>query len=311
MRVTAPEPGVMLFGVAVMDDLGNLDTLVGELRRGSDEIMHMQMSMARDRSLSQCLNLDQQRNGSSHGDGHGHGHAVRGLMWCVVAAGLTLGGAKPASARSAADPVLPTTRPAPMSPPISAPMSARMSSPTVATAQTDVAAAGSKKADAPALAFNDATYFHRWSQKGQHEFTPRGDEDLAAWKDMMTINVHDQVRTGDDLADLAKGLLANYGKHGYVMRTLSKPRTDKSEAEHFAAAVLEGKNLLEVAFARLLLHEGRGVIVVYSKRFYGDNATEEMKPWFKANAVKIERVLVSWNGIPSLGVLKALPAAPE
>lgn len=32
-----------------------------------------------------------------------------------------------------------------------------------------------------------------------------------------------------------------------------------------------------------------------------------MTTWFKANAIKIENVLVSWNGIPSLKVLKGLP----
>jgi hypothetical protein len=161
------------------------------------------------------------------------------------------------------------------------------------------------------LAFNGADYVHRWSRQGQHEFTTQGDEDLSAWKDMVTINVHDRVRTGDGLADLANRVLGNYRAHGHIMRTLSKPRTETSEAEHFAVAVLQGANLFEVAFARLLLLEGRGVVLVYSKRFYGESAKDDMTEWFKGNATKIEHVLVSWNGMPSLEVLSKLPTSPR
>jgi hypothetical protein len=155
--------------------------------------------------------------------------------------------------------------------------------------------ASREKRDAQALAFNGSEYFHRWSKQGQHEFTPKGDEDLSKWKDMMTVNVHAGVRTGEGLADIANRVIGNYKAHGHIMRTLSKPRTDTSEAEHFAAA-----------FARLLLFEGRGIVVVHSKRFYGDGAQAEMTTWFKANAVKIEQVLLSWNGIPSLETLNRL-----
>jgi hypothetical protein len=161
------------------------------------------------------------------------------------------------------------------------------------------------------LSFNGGEFWHRWSEKGQHEFTPKGDEDLAKWKEMVTINVFDGVRDGEALARIANGVLGNYQKNGHIMRTLSKPRTDTSEAEHFIAAVLQAPNVWEVAFARVLMFEGRGVVAVYSKRFYGeqDAAKDAMSTWFKANAVKIEKVLVSWQGIPSLAVLNKLQAS--
>jgi len=163
------------------------------------------------------------------------------------------------------------------------------------------------KTEAGSLKFKDTEFFHRWTQAGQHEFTPAGDEDLKAWKEMMTVNVHDRVRDGDALADLANRVLGNYEANGHIMRTISKPRTPSAEAEHFVAAVLQAPNVFEVAFARFLLFEGRGVIVVYSKRFYGTNAQSEMAAWFKANAVPVENALVSWRGIPKLDVLKGLP----
>jgi hypothetical protein len=167
--------------------------------------------------------------------------------------------------------------------------------------------ASRQKTGAATVNFNGTEFFHRFSQAAQHEFTPKGDEDLSAWTEMMTVNVHDGARTGDGLAEVANRVVGNYEANGHIMRTLSKPRTATAEAEHFVAAVLQAPNVFEVAFARFLLFEGRGVVAVYSRRFYGANAQEEMTTWFKANAIKIENVLVSWNGIPSLKVLKGLP----
>jgi hypothetical protein len=176
-------------------------------------------------------------------------------------------------------------------------------------AGASAAGAGERGAAAVSLTFNGEEFVHRWSQKGQHEFTPKGDEDLKTFTSMMTINVFDSVKDGEALAGIANGVLGNYQKNGHIMRTLSKPRTANSEAEHFMAAILQAPNVREVAFARVLMFEGRGVVAVYSKRFYGegDVPDDAMKEWFKANAVKIERVLVSWQGIPSRAVLSALP----
>ena len=170
---------------------------------------------------------------------------------------------------------------------------------------------GAREGVGATLSFNGAEFHHRWSQNGQHEFTPKGDEDLKKFKDMMTINVFDGVKDGEALAQIANGVLANYQKNGHIMRTLSKPRTEDSEAEHFIAAVLQAPNVWEVAFARVLMFEGRGIVAVYSKRFYGegDEPKDAMMEWFKANAVKIEKVLVSWQGIPSRDVLNKLPVS--
>src|SRR5687768_2999659 len=128
---------------------------------------------------------------------------------------------------------------------------------------------------ATALSFNGMEFLHRWSKNAQHEFTPKGEDDLDKWSSMVTINVHDSARTGEQLADVANRVLGNYQRAGKVMRTDSKPRTAKSEAEHFAVVLLPGQAFLEAAFARFLLHDGRGIVAVYSKRFYGDGASNE------------------------------------
>jgi hypothetical protein len=165
---------------------------------------------------------------------------------------------------------------------------------------------------ATAIAFNGADYFHRWSQNGQNEYTPKGEEDLSAWTSMVTIVVHDGARTGDQLAELANRVLGNYQARGKILRTSSRPRTKDQEAEHFAAVVFGTPKLLEAAFARMLLAEGRGVVVVYSRRFYGAAVGDQMSAWLARNGEPVEKALMAWKGLPPLAALKALPqAAPR
>jgi hypothetical protein len=126
---------------------------------------------------------------------------------------------------------------------------------------------------------------------------------------MVTINVHDWARTGDQLADLANRVLGNYQATGKVLRTDSRPRTKDHEAEHFAAVMLGQPTFLEAAFARVLLVEGRGVVVVYSKRFYGAAVGNEMSAWLGKNGEPMEKALMAWTGMPPLAALAALPQA--
>jgi hypothetical protein len=172
---------------------------------------------------------------------------------------------------------------------------------------TPVANRAGQPRDATSLSFNGTEFLHRWSKNAQHEYTPRGEEDLAKWSSMVTINVHDSVRTGEQLAELANRVLGSYGEIGKVIRTDSKPRTEQSEAEHFAVALLPGQGFMEAAFARVLLHDGRAMVAVYSKRYYGAKAAGEMGEWLKKNGSDAEVALMAWTGLPSHAALKALP----
>ncbi len=159
---------------------------------------------------------------------------------------------------------------------------------------------------APSLSFAGSDYLHRWSKDGQHEFTPKGEEDLSKWNSMLTLNVHESARTGDQLAEIANRVLSNYQQNGKVIRTDSKPRTSKAEAEHLAVAILVNPAFLEAAFARFLLHDGHGLVIVYSKRVYGSKAGNEMSAWLEKNGPDTEQALMAWTGLPPLARVKAL-----
>ncbi len=156
----------------------------------------------------------------------------------------------------------------------------------------------------PAFRFADVAYFQRWSKGDQHEFTPAGQEDLAKWTEMVTVNLYRSVRDGDSLAAQANAVLENYKKHNArVLRTDSLPRTADRPAEHFIAVVFGRPEFIEVVFARLRQADGMGCSLVYSHRIYGERAGDEASAWLKANGPKMEKALMTWNTMPSLTAL--------
>jgi hypothetical protein len=167
----------------------------------------------------------------------------------------------------------------------------------------------SRGADALALSFGGVEYLHRWSKNGQNEFTPKGDSDLAKWQDMITVNVHEGVRNGDQLAETANAILGNYQKHGKILVTNSVPLSENRPAEHLIVAVLGSPAFLEAAFARFVLNDGVGMVVVYSHRVYGKQVGPGMSQWLQANGPQVEKTLMSWDKVPSLAALKRLPQA--
>jgi hypothetical protein len=165
----------------------------------------------------------------------------------------------------------------------------------------------SAQADAATLTFGGTVYLHRWSKNGQNEFTPPNDKDLDRWRDMVTINVNETVRNGDQLAVLAHSILANYQKHGKIVRTDSKPRTPQRSAEHLIVAILGDATLLEAVFARIVLIDGVGMVAVYSHRVYGREAAGPIGEWMQTNGPTIEKNLMTWDKIPAPAALKRLP----
>ena len=174
-----------------------------------------------------------------------------------------------------------------------------------------LAATASERPAGP-LTFQGKQYLHRWSGGTQHEFTPRGDEDLDAWINMLTVIAIDGPSTGEQLAQIANNVVERYKATGTILRTDSTPATPDRDAEHFVAVMFGQPKFLEAAFARIRLVEGGAVIVIYGKRIYGNAVGGAMSTWLEKNAVATETALRAWTGIPTLASLQALPQSrPE
>ena len=64
---------------------------------------------------------------------------------------------------------------------------------------------GTKEKDA-AFSFAEVKYFHRFTKDDQHEYTPAVQEDLKAWKDMVTIHYYRKAIDGEALAAIANSV---------------------------------------------------------------------------------------------------------
>ena len=150
---------------------------------------------------------------------------------------------------------------------------------------------------APAFEFRQVSYFERWSKNDQHEFTPDKQEDLDHWSDMITVNAYPGVDDGEKMAGTANAVLGNYRSHqGKILKTNSVPATSERPAEHFISALFVRPQFVEIAFARFKLVDKKGHSFVYSHRFYGDKATEQMNTWIAANGADVEKALLEWDG---------------
>lgn len=151
----------------------------------------------------------------------------------------------------------------------------------------------------PAFTFANVKYFHRFTNKDQHEYTPANQTDLNAWKDMVTIHYYRTVRDEDTLAAAAGAVLQNYkAANGLIIKTDSIPKTQDKPAEYFIVAILGQPDFLEAVFARFRMHKGVGSAVIYSHRIYGNKIGNEMSAWLRENGPDIEISLLKWDAMP-------------
>jgi hypothetical protein len=133
----------------------------------------------------------------------------------------------------------------------------------------------------------------------QHEYTPAGQEDLKAWKDMVTLQYYRKAKDGEALAAVANAVLNNYkAANGLIVGTNSVPKTKDKEAEHLLVVIFPRPEFIEVAFARFRMDDGVGTSVIYSHRIYGKKIGNEMSEWLEKNGPNTEKTLKKWDAMP-------------
>ena len=155
------------------------------------------------------------------------------------------------------------------------------------------------------LVFADKVYLHRWSKDDQHEFTPRGQEDLQRWTDMITINYYRNARDGEDLAAVANSVLGNYQRNrAQVLKTSSVPRSAQKPAEYLIVVLFPQPEFIEAVFSRFKLVGGTGTAAIYCHREYGKQIGDQMSAWLQKNDAAIEKALMAWERIPPFDAQK-------
>ena len=151
----------------------------------------------------------------------------------------------------------------------------------------------------PDFEFLGKGYFHRFTKDGLTEFTPKGQENLEKWTDMVTVNSYKDAQDGEALARVANAVLDTYQDHGAkIVRTDSVPRKGDKLAEHLIVVMFTRPEFTEAAFARFVLQDGQGWSVVYCRRIHGKGQDKPMAEWLKQNGERTEKALMALKSVP-------------
>ena len=154
------------------------------------------------------------------------------------------------------------------------------------------------------FSFAGQEYFYRWSNDVLFEFTPHGQSDLDHWTDMVSMIVYRNATDASGLLNVAKTVLGTYKQnHGVVIGTRSTLSTPTKPAEYYMCVVLGNSNLMESVFQRFVLIQGLGYALFYSHRIYGQKVGDQMSAWGKENGPSTEKLLMSYDPIPTVDVL--------
>ncbi|MGL4438114.1 MAG: hypothetical protein ACRCUE_02490, partial [Bosea sp. (in: a-proteobacteria)] len=111
---------------------------------------------------------------------------------------------------------------------------------------------------------------------------------------MVTINRHVSVKNGDQLAEIANRIADNYRRHGRIVKTSSKLSSGSHTVEYMAVALFARPDFTEAAFTRMLMVNGTGYAITYSKRIHDRAAGSKMSDWLLANGPRMETALLGW-----------------
>eukprot|EP00112_Aurelia_sp_Birch-Aquarium-sp1_P006245 Seg16925.1 transcript_id=Seg16925.1/GoldUCD/mRNA.D3Y31 product="putative K" protein_id=Seg16925.1/GoldUCD/D3Y31 len=180
-----------------------------------------------------------------------------------------------------------------------------------------------KKAEPFSVILNGTKYFHRYSKGMLNEFTPKGQENLNTWNDMITIFRVDAANNEDKLKELVAGLKETLKKDGGVMffeRTIEKK--GDTPTTYLYGMMIRKEMHLELVSAKATLHDGVSHILMMSHREYGkpNATTAAIVKWLqsqeklKDGRAKVDVEIAEWKDFPTKEKLKelvALTAAKE
>lgn len=147
------------------------------------------------------------------------------------------------------------------------------------------------------LTFEGTDFLFRWTNGGQREYTPAGQEDLLKWTEMISLVRYEDADTRDRMAQIANNVVDIYSKNGKILKVDAIQATPEKPAIYFIAAALGDPESLELALARLQLVENGGMAAVYSYRIFGTDPQRdhEASTWLDRNLVSKEQALMQWT----------------
>ena len=177
-------------------------------------------------------------------------------------------------------------------------------------------AAGAPDLHSPAtgmVTFRGTEYFLRSTQGNVSDFTPRGQEDLSAFTDMLELNQYPAAHDHEALSRISGRIQAiAQGAKGTILQTISASASGQQPGEHFFSATLPTAHGTDFDAIRFVLVEKQGYGVFYTHRSYGESATASTSEWVKKNAADVQKQLLQFDAARTVSAVKnpTSPSAP-
>ncbi len=146
------------------------------------------------------------------------------------------------------------------------------------------------------VTFRGTEYLLRSSQGNGYDFTPRGQEDLSTFTDMLTLNLYPAAHDQEALATITSRVQAvAQGAKATILRTISVSASGQQPGEHFLAAVMPTPHGVDFDAIHFVLVDKQGAGVFYTHRSYGESAAGTTNAWVTKNAADVEQQLLQFD----------------
>jgi hypothetical protein len=165
------------------------------------------------------------------------------------------------------------------------------------------------------VTFRGTEYLLRSSHGNGYDFTPRGQEDLSTFTDMLELNLYPAAHDQDALATITSRVQAiAQGAKATILRTISVSASGQQPGEHFLAAVMPTPHGVDFDAIRFVIVDKQGAGVFYTHRSYGESAAGTTSAWVTKNAADVEQQLLQFDASRMVSSVKdsasPSPAAP-
>jgi hypothetical protein len=161
------------------------------------------------------------------------------------------------------------------------------------------------------VTFRGTEYLLRSSQGKGYDFTPRGQEDLSTFTDMLTLNLYPAAHDQEALATITSRVQAiAQGAKSTILRTISVSASGQQPGQHFLAAVMPTPHGADFDAIRFVLVDNQGVGVFYTHRSYGESAAGTTNAWVTKNAADVEQQLLQFDASRMVAAVKN-PTGPS
>src|SRR6202167_4956265 len=157
-------------------------------------------------------------------------------------------------------------------------------------------AAGTPDLQSAKVTFRGTEYLLRSSHGNGYDFTPRGQEDLSTFTDMLELNLYPGAHDQEALGTITSRVQAiAQGAKATILRTISVSASGQQPGEHFFAAVLPTPHGVDFDAVRFVLVDKQGFGVFYTHRSYGESAAGATSAWVTKNAADLEQQLLQFD----------------